>query len=184
MLVRLGDDVYQFGLRGVIDPTRQSDIAELILQARSAMQERLAANKSLSRLVEVFDPQSYNNWDASFSLTGGPDDDDDGDGLSNRTEYMLGGDPIGRSDAPQPVLGTASANGDTVPTYTLIRNLQASDATPGIQFSRDLVDWTTNAPVFISSVKQADGTAVLTFHGPWPIGDPSQPRGFFRTVEE
>ena len=27
----------------------------------------------------------------------------------------------------------------------------------------------------------ADGTAILTFHGPWPLDDPAHPNGFFRT---
>ena len=57
--VQLDRDVYQMGLRGTVDPETQTDLADAILGARHAMGERLQDPK-LSRLVEVFDPESYN----------------------------------------------------------------------------------------------------------------------------
>ena len=58
--VDLGDDVYQFGLRGTIDPKKRADIADAALKARMALRERLA-DPELAKLVEPFDPARYNN---------------------------------------------------------------------------------------------------------------------------
>lgn len=57
--VELGEDIYRWGLRGVIDPNEDPDMAQTILQVRRAMRERLSA-PPLSRLVEPFDPNRYN----------------------------------------------------------------------------------------------------------------------------
>jgi ABC-type multidrug transport system fused ATPase/permease subunit len=59
-LVGLSEDLYQFGLRGTIDPRKRSDIADSILQARAALQARIK-DPELAPLVEVFDPARYNN---------------------------------------------------------------------------------------------------------------------------
>jgi ABC-type multidrug transport system ATPase subunit len=59
-LVGLSEDLYQFGLRGTIDPRKRTDIADCILQARAALQERIK-DPELAPLVEVFDPARYNN---------------------------------------------------------------------------------------------------------------------------
>lgn len=53
-------DVYQIGLRGVIDPTQRPEVAERILDARRAFSNRLASDPSISSLVEQFDLGSYN----------------------------------------------------------------------------------------------------------------------------
>lgn len=62
-LVELEDDVYQFGLRGRLDPETANghaeNLAELFLQAREAMRGRLV-QPSLAMLVEPFDPERYN----------------------------------------------------------------------------------------------------------------------------
>jgi len=57
--VRLDRDVYQLGLRGTIDPEAQPELAASFLEARSAMGRRLE-DPRLGRLVEVFDPERYN----------------------------------------------------------------------------------------------------------------------------
>lgn len=59
-LVRLDEDVYQFGLRGRISSERQPELANAILNARRRMLRRLAEDRSLARLVEPFDPARYN----------------------------------------------------------------------------------------------------------------------------
>ena len=58
--VQLDRDVYKLGLRGTVDPDAQPEVADAILKARRAMGERLEDPK-LGRLVEVFDPDRYNN---------------------------------------------------------------------------------------------------------------------------
>lgn len=59
-VVEFERDVYQIGLRGVIDPARRLDVAARILKARAAFSERLAGDPTLSELVEKFDIESYN----------------------------------------------------------------------------------------------------------------------------
>lgn len=58
-IVGLDEDVYQFGLRGTIDPAKQPEIAEGVLKARKALDERLADPK-LASLIERYDPEKYN----------------------------------------------------------------------------------------------------------------------------
>jgi ABC-type multidrug transport system fused ATPase/permease subunit len=58
--VDLSEDLYQLGLRGTIDPKARPDIAEAVLKARAALQERIK-DPELAPLVEVFDPERYNN---------------------------------------------------------------------------------------------------------------------------
>ncbi|MCH7887670.1 MAG: ATP-binding cassette domain-containing protein [Proteobacteria bacterium] len=53
------DDVYQFGLRGTIDPSAHAELATRILRARTALRERLA-DPDLAGLVEFFDNEKYN----------------------------------------------------------------------------------------------------------------------------
>ncbi len=57
--VDLGDDIYRFGMRGVVDPEEDPDVANKVLQARFAMRERLA-DPVLAGFVEPFDAAHYN----------------------------------------------------------------------------------------------------------------------------
>lgn len=143
---------------------------------------QLALGRSMAYGMLDLNPQSYIDWASPFGLVGGPDDDDDFDGLSNRLEYLFGGHPKDSGNTPSPTLGTDEQGGSSVVSYTVIRDLEATDAVPEVSFSADLVDWVSNVPTFISSVKQPDGTARLTFHGPWSLDDPAHSRGFFRTA--
>ncbi len=58
-LVAMTDDIYQFGLRGTIDPESRGDLAGLILRARERLRQRLA-DPEIAPLVEIFDRESYN----------------------------------------------------------------------------------------------------------------------------
>jgi ABC-type transport system involved in cytochrome bd biosynthesis fused ATPase/permease subunit len=58
--VDLSEELYQFGLRGTIDPKARPEIAEAVLKARAALQDRIK-DPELAALVEVFDPARYNN---------------------------------------------------------------------------------------------------------------------------
>lgn len=53
------DDVYQFGLRGRVDPKDNNGLASQFLHARAAVRERLA-EPQMAALVEPFDPARYN----------------------------------------------------------------------------------------------------------------------------
>src|SRR5262249_6232101 len=59
-LVDMDDDMYQLGLRGVIDPKKQPELAAEILNARNALHERLA-REDQAALIEPFDVDRFNN---------------------------------------------------------------------------------------------------------------------------
>ena len=58
-LVGMGDDIYQLGLRGTIDSKSRGDLAELVLNARFRLRERLE-DPAVAPLVEIFDRGRYN----------------------------------------------------------------------------------------------------------------------------
>jgi putative ABC transport system ATP-binding protein len=57
--VGLREDIYRFGLSGLIDPERHPDLASRLIEARTRLRERLIA-ESMAELVEPFDPERYN----------------------------------------------------------------------------------------------------------------------------
>lgn len=59
-LVDMDDDMYQLGLRGVIDPAAKPELAAEILKARKALHDKLA-REDQSALIEPFDPARYNS---------------------------------------------------------------------------------------------------------------------------
>lgn len=58
-MVRLDEDIYTLGLRGTIDPTRQSELAAQFLKARAEFRKRLT-DPDIAALVEGFDAEKYN----------------------------------------------------------------------------------------------------------------------------
>ncbi len=58
-MVDMEADIYQLGLRGVIDPKKDGELAEAILKARVALRERLQ-DPAVAPLVELFDRERYN----------------------------------------------------------------------------------------------------------------------------
>ena len=52
-IVDMDDEVYRFGLRGVIDPERQPETAELIMSARAALRGRLS-DPAVAQLNRTF----------------------------------------------------------------------------------------------------------------------------------
>jgi putative ABC transport system ATP-binding protein len=58
-IVGLENDVYQFGLQSRLDPQKNREAAEHIVEARLALHKRLEET-DLHQLVERFDPSSYN----------------------------------------------------------------------------------------------------------------------------
>ena len=57
-VVDLRQDVFDLGLRGQVDPEQDPELAEMFLEARKALRQRLE-DPSLSKLVELFEPKSY-----------------------------------------------------------------------------------------------------------------------------
>ena len=58
-LADLDEDVYRFGLRGVIDPEEQPEVAARIMTARAALRERFA-DPAVAQLIEPFDADAFN----------------------------------------------------------------------------------------------------------------------------
>lgn len=58
-VVELEDDLYQFGLRGRLDPDESPEAATKFLEARAAIRRRLQ-EPDVNHLVEQFDPARYN----------------------------------------------------------------------------------------------------------------------------
>ncbi len=59
-IVGLDGDVYQFGLRGTINPKLTPDLANKILTARHSLRDRLA-EPDVADLIETFDQEKYNH---------------------------------------------------------------------------------------------------------------------------
>ena len=57
--VDLEEDVYQLGLRGTINPERRPEVANRILEARTALRDRLA-EPAYKALIEPFDEAAFN----------------------------------------------------------------------------------------------------------------------------
>jgi ABC-type multidrug transport system fused ATPase/permease subunit len=88
-LVDLDEDVHLLGLRGRLDPLRQPEAAQRILEARRVLAERLSESDAV-HLVERFDPHRYNtNSPVSVNLLFGTPIGPafDGDGLA-RNSYV------------------------------------------------------------------------------------------------
>ena len=80
-MVGLSDEIYQFGLRGTIDSDQQPELADLILNARTRLRERLR-DPDIAPLVEIFDRKRYNT-NASVG------------------ENLLFGNPVGEAFDPE-----------------------------------------------------------------------------------
>lgn len=138
---------------------------------------QLAIGRSMAYAMLYLEPAGYEDWAAAYELEGGFGDDDDLDGLSNGSEYMLHGDPTTSTNAPWPALSFA----DSSPVCTLTRDLEAADAAFDIAFSTDLINWTNVPAIFISSERQSNDTSILSYRSPLPL-DGVNPKGFFRVT--
>ncbi len=93
-VVDLEDDIYNFGLRGRINPKDQPDVAAGIVKARHVLAERLAT-RELEHLVERFDPDRYNlNSSIGANLLFG-----------TSIGAVFEGDNLARNDYVQGILG-------------------------------------------------------------------------------
>lgn len=103
-------------------------------------------------------PSDYDAWKTTSGVTGGPDDDDDHDGQSNRVEYAFGQNPGVPSGNPVVFLSTASG-----PNLTYTRRKQALT---GLSYcvcnSADLTIWTedTGASQTATAIPGTDNESV------------------------
>lgn len=144
----------------------------------------LAMGRSMAYEMLGLEELQYDDWSAANQLTGTKDDDDDNDGVLNFLEFALGGNPQDASSQPLQNLGLIDIDGESYISYVFSRNLNASNTLVEASFSHDLVDWTSFTPVFMSSIEQPDGSAILSYRSIQPLENSDPPRGFFRTGVE
>ena len=106
---------------------------------------------------------TYSDWAALNELQGEPEDDDDGDAISNFLEFLFGSKPTIAADAPAPITGLESIGENDYLTITFRKNL-AADAQLSIEVSDNLVTWSSSPAMFetISTTDNGDGTATIT----------------------
>ncbi len=94
---------------------------------------------STGSLVQSVSASPYNTWagPAGYDLTGGPDEDDDGDGMTNFQEFAFGLDPTSRASA-NPIADVSQLAASRIFSYT---RLAASGLTYTVWVSTDLQDW-------------------------------------------
>jgi Carbohydrate esterase, sialic acid-specific acetylesterase len=155
----------------VVDGYRDDDEVH---QSATAL---IAIGRSMAYALLKLDPQSYTSWAAGRGLVGGRNFDDDDDGLSNVQEYIFGGNPKLRSDAPRPRIDTNTS----AARYVVPWNREATELIPSAEFSPDLVNWSSQTPVAMPISELPDGTSFLNYEIPRQIGNPAPIKGFFRT---
>jgi len=119
------------------------------------------ADGILSYVVTATD---YDTWETANGVTGGPDDDDDNDGLTNSDEYAFGLDPTGGSSV-NPI---AVPLDKTTGTFSYTRRTQAlTGLSYSIWYSTDLASWTedTGAVEGTPSVSGEVETVPVTISG-------------------
>jgi autotransporter-associated beta strand protein len=82
----------------------------------------------------------YDNWETANGVTGGENDDDDSDGLTNHEEYAFGLDPTGGSSVNPFAVPFDKATG----TFSYTRRdiaLQDPDLSYTVWYSTDLASW-------------------------------------------
>lgn len=140
---------------------------------------QLLLGRSMAYKMFHLSPRPYATWASDHGLTGGADDDDDRDGVSNRMEFALGSNPTKAAEAARASTLVESINGIPYLTLTHPRNLNALGVPLDAWVSENLSTWQKTA-VFVDSVRLPDGTAVIRYRLPWQANDPIHPRGFLR----
>jgi putative ABC transport system ATP-binding protein len=111
-LLDLEEDVYFFGLRGRVDPKRQPEIAQRIVEARQVLADRLSRD-DLGHLVERFASNRYNaNSSVSANLLFG-----------TPIGSVFEGDGLARDAYVQSVLDRAGLTGDLVVVGTQVARI-------------------------------------------------------------
>jgi autotransporter-associated beta strand protein len=108
------------------------------------------SNGNLAYAVTATD---YDTWKSANGVTGGENDDDDNDGLTNHEEYAFGLDPTGGSSVNPIAVPFDKATG----TFSYTRRdlaLQDPDLTYTVWYSTDLAAWTQDTGA-------TDGTPVV-----------------------
>ena len=118
---------------------------------------------------------TYAAWATANNVAGTPDDDDDGDGISNFFEFLFGSDPKVASGAPimTPAIESLDVGGSIGDYLTLTyhQNLGVGGASLSVEVSTDLATWSVATALTISSTDGGDGTATVSVR----LADPIAP---------
>jgi autotransporter-associated beta strand protein len=121
----------------------------------------------------------YDTWAATYAPLGGPDEDDDGDGLPNRGEYAFGLHPKNGASV-SPITIPLSKNTGTF-TYTR-RKPSLTGLTFKIWTSSNLTSWTLDSGAIQTPTDVGSNqNVVVTLSGPKPL---SAPKLFVRVTAE
>ncbi len=122
---------------------------------------------------------TFSSWATAHSVTGGPDADDDSDGISNRVEYALGTDPrtADRTGGPVTALTAFDIGGGQTADYltlTFRRQIGAEDISYHVEFATTLTAWGENGTLAASTFN-GDGTITELWRASIPAnGAPAQ----------
>ncbi len=119
-------------------------------------------------LIETSSQTNYEEFVSNLGIQGGPDDDDDNDGLSNLVEFSIGTDPVDeRNNLPPVIQVNNSAFSWTIPKTTgaIDDNINYE-----IQFSADLQGFepagtNNNSAISIDNDSQITATSSLPDKG-------------------
>jgi fibronectin-binding autotransporter adhesin len=120
--------------------------------------------ESNGQLTYVVTATDYDTWKSANGVTGGENDDDDSDGLTNHEEYAFGLDPTGGSEVNAIIVPFNKTNG----TLSYTRRTQSlTGLTYTVWYSTDLSGWTedTTAVQGMPSVSGEVETVPVTLTG-------------------
>ena len=135
------------------------------LGGASILLQKSSDGKSLELVVSGLGGVSaYDTWKTANSITGTPDQDQDGDGVSNAMEFVLGGTSLTNDLGKLPV---TAANGTDM-TFTFLRKQSSIDpkTNVSIEVGTDLVTWNTApSPYSVPDVGAANNPGVTVVKG-------------------
>lgn len=141
-------------------------------------------NVRLELIPASIQKTKYDFWSNDHSLTGGPEDDDDADGVTNLYEYGLGGDPTDPNDLGYPIqFGITEIESSD---WFIFTHPQLSDPESGIlyvlELSEDLENWQLDGSEIYSI--SSDGYAVGLDQVSHRISMTGKPQQFMRLIIE
>jgi hypothetical protein len=117
---------------------------------------------------------NYSSWISGYGLSqNSPNDDPDGDRISNLLEYALGGHPAQSSSDLLPVLTTSVQGGNSYPTLTVQKNPAATGLTYEVEVSSDLRSW-SRGPASITVLSESATSLVVRDNTPSNAAEPQR----------
>lgn len=125
------------------------------------------------------DPEiTYASWQAANGVVGGPDDDDDNDGVSNLMEYATGSNGNDPDSKNLPIGAIQTIDGLDYLTLTFRKLSGTIDLTYTVEYSHDLDTWDGLDGVLQNTIPNGDGTSTEMWRSIDTI--PDEARNFVR----